>query len=110
MIASESSTPDRLNRRRVPKQEPGGTRTGWPPAGPADRRTALRQTAGVGVGLDHERRHRTDEHCLRDAALAVAGNVMDDLAATGGVADMNGVVEIEMCGQSGWVIGIVVPS
>jgi hypothetical protein len=38
----------------------------------------------------------------------VPGDVVDDLAATGRVADVNGVVEIEMCGQRGQVIGVMV--
>ena len=33
---------------------------------------------------------------------------MGDLAATGRVADVNGVVEIEMCGHRGQVVGVVV--
>ena len=40
--------------------------------------------------------------------LAVPGDVVNDLAATGRVADMNGVVETETCGQRGQVIGVVV--
>ena len=69
---------------------------------------ALRQAAGVGVGLHHERRHRTDQHGLRDAALAVPGDVVHDLAATGGVSDVDGVVEVEMGGQRSQVVGVVV--
>jgi hypothetical protein len=35
-------------------------------------------------------------------------HVADDLTAPGRVADVNGVVEIEMCGQRGQVGGVVV--
>ena len=69
---------------------------------------ALGQAARVGVGLHHQRRHRADQHRLRHSALAVPGEVVHDLAATGGVADVDGVLEIEMRGQRGQVVGVVV--
>ena len=42
------------------------------------------------------------------AALTVPGDVAHDLAAAGGVPDVDGVVEIEMGGQRGQVVGVVV--
>ncbi len=45
---------------------------------------------------------------LRDAALAVARQVAHDLAAAGRMADMDGVLEIEMRDDCGEVVGIVV--
>ena len=69
---------------------------------------ALRQAAGVGVGLHHERRHRTDQYRFRHAALTVPGDVAHDLAATGGVPDVDGAGEIEMGSQRSQVVGVVV--
>ena len=43
-----------------------------------------------------------------DATLAVTGEVADDLAAARRVADVNGVVEVEVGGQSSQIIGVVV--
>ena len=69
---------------------------------------ALRQTAGVRLGLHHQRRHRADQHGLRRRGLAVAGDVVRDLAAAGRVADVHRVVEIEVRGQRRQVVGVVV--
>ena len=44
---------------------------------------ALRQAAGVGFGLHHERRHRADQHRLGHPALTVPGDVVHDFAAAG---------------------------
>ena len=69
-----------------------------------------RQAAGIGRGLDHDRRHGADQHQLGDAALAlaVAGDVVRRLAAAGGVADMDGISQVEMLDHRGDVGGIVV--
>ena len=69
---------------------------------------ALRQAAGVGVGLHHERRHRTDQYRFRDAALTVSSDVVHDFAATGRVPNMDGVPEIEMGSQCRQVVGVMV--
>jgi hypothetical protein len=69
---------------------------------------ALRQTARVGISLHHERSDRADEHRFRDPALPVSGDVAHDLTTAGRVADMNGVLEIEMCSDRGQVIGVMV--
>ena len=69
---------------------------------------ALGEAAGVGVGLHHEWRDRTDEDRFGDPALAVPGDVVGHLTAAGRVADVDRVVEIEMFGQRGQVIGVVV--
>ena len=69
---------------------------------------ALGQPTGVGIGLNHERRDRADEHGFGHAVLAVAGDVVDDLAPAGRVADMDSVVEIEMGRERGQIIGVVI--
>jgi hypothetical protein len=68
----------------------------------------LGQAAGVGVGLHHEWGNGAHQHGLRHAALTVAGEVAHDLAAAGGVPDVDGVVEIEVRGQRGQVVGIMI--
>src|SRR6185369_2925418 len=65
-----------------------------------------RGAAGVGVGLQHERRYGADEHGLGDAAGAVLGDVAGDLAATGGVADVDGVAQVEVVDNGGGVGGV----
>src|SRR5207237_946110 len=45
-----------------------------------------RKTAGIGVSLEHQRRYRTEEHCLRHALGAVATDVAGHLAASSGVS------------------------
>ena len=44
---------------------------------------ALGQAAGVGVGLHHQRRHRTDQYRFRHTTLTVSRDVVHDLAAAG---------------------------
>src|SRR5450631_1866263 len=68
----------------------------------------LRQPFGVGRRLYHQRRHRADDGRLRHPAFAVARDVMHNLAATGRVADMDSILEIEMRRHLGEVIGIVI--
>src|SRR5208282_527788 len=61
-----------------------------------------------GRRLHHQRRHRTDDGRLRYSAFAVASDVMHNLTATGRVADMDGILEIEMRRHRGEVVGIVI--
>ena len=68
----------------------------------------LRQAAGIRVGLHHQRRHRADEHGFDGAVLAVAGEVMRDFAAAGGVADVHRIAQVEMFDDRGEVVGVVV--
>jgi hypothetical protein len=68
-----------------------------------------RQAARIGRRLHHDRRHGADQHQLGDAApLAVAGDVARRLAAAGGVADVDGVAQVEMLDHRGDVGGVVV--
>src|SRR5882762_9980522 len=48
------------------------------------------QTAGIRVGLHHQRWHCANEDSLSDATLAVARYVTRDLTAAGRVANMDG--------------------
>jgi len=68
----------------------------------------LGEAAGIGVGLHHQRRHRTDQDRLRHPALTVPGDVAHDLAAAGGVPDVDRVVQVEVRGHRGHVVGVVV--
>ena len=56
----------------------------------------LGQTARIGRRLHHQRRHGAQDRRLRHPALAVAGDIMHHLAAAGGMADVNGVLQVEM--------------
>jgi hypothetical protein len=49
-----------------------------------------------------------DQYRFRHATFAVSSNVVNDLAATGGVPDVDGVTEIEMGSQRSQVVGVVV--
>jgi hypothetical protein len=67
-----------------------------------------RQAARIVGGLEHERRHGADEHGLRDAAfrLTVPGDIACRLAAAGGMADMDGVAQVEVPDDDGRVGGV----
>jgi hypothetical protein len=65
-----------------------------------------RQAARVLVGLDHDRRHRADQHRLGNASRAMAAEIMGDFAAAGGVSDMHCILEVELCGERRYVVGI----
>jgi hypothetical protein len=69
---------------------------------------ALGQPARVGVGLHHERRHRADQHRFCHAALTVSRDVAHDLAAPGGVPDVDRIPQIEMLGDGRQIVGVVV--
>src|SRR5246127_919978 len=58
----------------------------------------LRQAPRIGRRLNHERRHRADQYGLGNATFAVARDVTRDLAAPGGMSNMDGVLEIEVRG------------
>jgi hypothetical protein len=55
----------------------------------------------IGLGLQHRRRYRADQHGLRHSAFAVTANVASHLAAAGRMSDVDGVVQVEVCGQVG---------
>ena len=55
-----------------------------------------RQSAGIGRGLEHQRRHRADEHSHGDAFRSVTADVAGHFAAAGGVADVDRALQIEL--------------
>jgi hypothetical protein len=65
-----------------------------------------RRAARILRRLDHDRRHRADQHGFRDASLAVPRDVPGDLAAAGRMSDVNGVAQVEVRGQGRDVRGI----
>ena len=65
-----------------------------------------RQAAGIGGRLQHQRRHRADQHGLRHALRAVAADVARHLAAAGRVADVDGVLQIERFDQRREIVGV----
>src|SRR6266566_4439065 len=67
-----------------------------------------RQAVRIGWRLHHDRRHGTDEHQLRHSALAVARRVLFRSPAAGRMANVDGVVQIEMRDDRGGVRGVVV--
>src|SRR5438270_13497122 len=56
------------------------------------------KTAGIFLSLQHQRRHRAEDRCLRQPTFAVARDVVHDFATTGRMADMHRVLQIEMLG------------
>src|SRR6266480_1659606 len=68
----------------------------------------FRKAAGIGRRLHHQRRHRADQRSLRHPAFAMPSQIMRYLAATGGMTDVHGILQIKMCGQSRKVVGIVI--
>jgi hypothetical protein len=66
------------------------------------------KAARVGRCPHHQRWDRADYGRLRHPALAVSREVVHHLAAAGGMADVNGVLQIEMRGQRRQVIRIVI--
>ena len=61
---------------------------------------------GQGQAVPQERGDGTDEDSLGDAFGAVVADVAGDFAAAGGVADEDGVVEVEVVDEAGEVVGI----
>lgn len=51
----------------------------------------------VSLGLEHERRHGSDEDGFLDAAGAVLSEVMRHFAAAVGVPDHDGILDAEVC-------------
>ena len=62
----------------------------------------------IGRRLQHQGRYRADYGRLGHAALAVSRQIVDDLAAAGRMADVDGILQIEMRRHRGEVIGIVI--
>ncbi len=66
-----------------------------------------RQAARIPVGLQHHRRHGTDQHRFADTtATAVLRDVTRDFATARGVTDVNGILQIEMRSERGDIGGV----
>src|ERR1700726_672089 len=66
------------------------------------------EAAGIGRCLHHQGWHRADDGRLRYPALAVPSEIMHHLAAAGGMADVNGILQIEMRRQGRKVVRIMI--
>ena len=67
-----------------------------------------RRAVRIGVGLQHQRRHRADQHDLRDAGRAVAAEIVRHLAAPGRMADQDQIAQVERLDQLGQIVGVLV--
>src|SRR5215471_19665053 len=67
-----------------------------------------RQPAWIAWRLHHDRRHCGHQHRLSNPAPAVSRNVARDFAAARGMADMDGVAEIQVLDDRGCVGSVMV--
>lgn len=65
-----------------------------------------RQAAGIGGRLQHQRRHRADQHGLGDTFRAVAADIAGHFAAARGVTDMDRVPQVERFDERREVVGV----
>ena len=65
-----------------------------------------RQAPGIILGLQHERRHRADQHGLGHPLGAVAADIAGNFTAAGGMPDVNRLVQFERLDQRREVVGI----
>src|SRR5260370_22304803 len=65
-----------------------------------------RRSSEIGGRLDHERRYGSDQHCLRHTLRAVVGYIARDLATARGMADMDGILQIEFLNELPKVVGV----
>ena len=65
-----------------------------------------RRAAGIGVRLEHQRRHRAQQHGLGDALGAVAADVAGNLTAAGRMADQGDALQIERFDELRQVVGV----
>ena len=68
----------------------------------------LRQPARIARRLYHQGRHGGKDRGLGHATFAMTGDVVNDLAAASGMADVDGVLQVEMRRDSLKIVGIVV--
>jgi hypothetical protein len=57
------------------------------------------QAAGIGIRLEHKRRHRANQHRLGDPARHCARNIARNFTATRGMADMYRAVQGKMISE-----------
>ena len=67
-----------------------------------------RQTLGVRLGLEHQRRDGAEQHDLRHSGRSVAAHIPGHLASSCRVSDQYGVMEVESLDDGGEVVGVVV--
>jgi len=58
-----------------------------------------RQSTGIGVGLEHQRRNRTDQHGLGNTFGAVTPDVASDFSAAGRMTDQGNTVQVKLFDQ-----------
>src|ERR1035437_9520802 len=69
----------------------------------------LGKAARIGSRLHHQRRHSADNSSLRHAALSIMPcQIVHYLAAAGRMADMYGVLQIEMSRQCREIVGVMI--
>src|SRR3984893_70072 len=68
----------------------------------------FRKTAGIFLCLHYQRWHRADQRRLRYPAFAMPSQIMRHFAAAGRMANVHGVLQIKMRGQSRKVVGVVI--
>src|SRR5438105_12320444 len=68
----------------------------------------LGEAGWIGRRLHEQRPHRADDRRPRDVAVAMPCQIVDHLAATGGMTDMHRILQVEMTGHRREIIGIVV--
>ena len=65
-----------------------------------------RDSSGIARRLQHARRHRAHEHCLRHSLRTMATDVAGHLAAARRVSDMNDVRQVELLDEFRKVVGV----
>src|SRR6266576_3466742 len=68
----------------------------------------LGEPARIRRRLHHQRRYRRNDSRLGDPAFAMPRQTMHHFPAAGGMADVNGVLQVEMCGQRRQIIRIMI--
>jgi hypothetical protein len=66
------------------------------------------ETVWIGGRLEHQRRHRRNDRGLDEAHVAVPRQIAHHFAPAGRVADMNGVLHVEMRRHGGKIVRIVI--
>src|SRR5437762_3714982 len=66
----------------------------------------LLQTTGILRRLDHQWWHCAENRPFCHPAFAMASDVMHNLATAGRMTDVHGILEIEMFGQRGEIVGV----
>ena len=64
------------------------------------------QPARIGICLEHERGHGSNQNRFGNACGAVAPDIADHLSAAGGGSDVDGILQIQGLGEGGKIVGI----